>query len=70
MHMAEWIALIMPAIAVGTAGYVGVAKLTRLVDAVERLATSMEHLAGRVEDHEDRLTTLEAARRPRRTAGQ
>jgi len=62
MHAADWIALITPATAVGAIGVAGIVKLTRLVDAVERLTTAMERIAGIVDDHEHRLTVLETDR--------
>jgi len=64
MHPAEWIALATPAMAVGGIGVAGIVKLTRLVDAVERLSASMERVAGRVDEHEKRIGDLE--RGPRR----
>ena len=69
MHVspADWIAIVTPAIAVGV-GIVGVIiRLTRMVDALERLATAMETVTHMVNDHELRLGLLEA--RPRVTRG-
>ena len=53
-------------------GFRAMAKLTRLVDAIEHLSASMEHVVGQIGDHENRLTRLEdahlaAARRTRAT---
>lgn len=59
MHAAEWIALITPAIAVATAGYAGVVKLTRMAVALEQLTKSMEAAAVKVDSHEARIAALE-----------
>ena len=59
MHVADWIALLTPALAVATAGYAGVAKLTRMAVAIEQLAKAMATVAEQVSDHEKRITTLE-----------
>lgn len=60
MHAAEWIALITPAIAVATAGYAGVVKLTRMAVALEALTLSMKTAAEKVDSHEARIVALEA----------
>lgn len=59
MHASEWLALGGLAFMYGGATVAAVAKLTRLVDAVERLTASMERIAGRVDDHEGRIHDLE-----------
>lgn len=41
-------------------GFRAMSKLTRLVDAVERLSSSMETVVGQIGDHERRITGLEA----------
>ena len=43
-------------------GVRALAKLTRLVDAVERLSASMEHVVSQIGEHEKRLAVIEAAR--------
>lgn len=56
MHPAEWIALV-PSVLLGGGGAVGViVRLTRLIVAVEGLCKAMERVAGKVEEHERRLT--------------
>jgi len=40
-------------------GFKAMAKLTRLVDAVERLSASMEHVSEQIGAHEQRLIRLE-----------
>ena len=69
MRTGDWIALITPALAIGGATFAAAAKLTRLIDAVERLTASMERIAGKVDDHEGRLRDLEATRRRARRRG-
>jgi hypothetical protein len=59
MTAADWVALVTPAVAVAGIGVAGIVKLTRLVDAVDRLAVAMEHITGKIQDHESRINTLE-----------
>jgi hypothetical protein len=56
MDAATWIGLLSPAIVLCGIAIMATSKMTRLVDAVERLNGSMEKIAGRVDDHEHRLT--------------
>lgn len=60
MHAADWVAIVTPALAVGSIGVAGIVKLTRLIDAVERGARAIETMADKVQDHERRITHLEA----------
>lgn len=55
MDAATWAALAVPVLSVAGAVLMAVVKMTRLVDAVERLGNAMEKVAGQVEDHEHRL---------------
>lgn len=41
-------------------GAKGLTKMTRLVDAVERVSNAMEETAGQIGDHEARLRALES----------
>lgn len=55
MSPADWIALVTVG---GTTLGIGIRLImgtTRLIDAVERLTCSVEKIAGKVEDHEQRL---------------
>nr|UXE44742.1 hypothetical protein Hi04_10k_c361_00006 [uncultured bacterium] len=56
MNAGIWIGLLSPAIALCGTAIMATVKMTRLVDAVERLSGSMEKIAGQVSDHEHRLT--------------
>ena len=47
------------AMAVVGGGVRALAKLTRLVDAVERLSGSMEHVVSQIGEQEKRITRLE-----------
>lgn len=62
MHAAEWIAAVGVAFVVGGPTLAAVVRLTRLVDAVERLNATMVRIVEKVDDHEDRLRDLEQPR--------
>jgi hypothetical protein len=55
MNSAEWIAIVAPALAVTGTGLAAVVKLTRIVDAVERLEKTFTVVMRRLDDHERRL---------------
>lgn len=56
MDAGTWISILSPAIVLGGVAIMATAKMTRLVDAVERLSKSMEEIVGQLRDHEHRLT--------------
>ena len=59
MKASDWIALAPTITVLASTGVAVIIKLTRLVDAVERLSAAMAQVAERVTDHESRLITLE-----------
>lgn len=59
MHASEWITLLGTVLGILTVGAGAVAKLTRLVAAVEQLAETLKDIMGDIHDHEARLRTLE-----------
>lgn len=59
MHASEWITLLGTVTGILTVGAGAVAKLTRLVTAVEHLVDTLEGLTKTVTDHEGRLRDLE-----------
>jgi hypothetical protein len=60
MHMAEWIGLLTPIMAMIGTGYAGVVKLTRMAVALEQVGESMKQAAAKVDNHEGRIAALEA----------
>ena len=58
----ETLTAIMLGGAIIAGGFKAMAKLTRLVDAIERLSGSMEHVVGEIGDHEKRITSLETVK--------
>lgn len=56
MNVSLFIAALSPVIVLCGAAIVATAKMTRLVDAVDRLNDSMVKIVNRVDDHENRLT--------------
>lgn len=60
MHAPEWIALVMPVLAVIGTGYGAIVKLTRMAVALEQLGGAMKTAAEKVDNHEGRITALEA----------
>jgi hypothetical protein len=64
MHIIDWLAMLPTFITVGGSTVAAVVKLAKLVDAVERLTTSMENIVGKVDDHETRIHDLEKSATP------
>jgi hypothetical protein len=58
-HLIEVLTSLVLGGSVITGGFKAIAKLTRLVDAVEQLSESMKTVAGQVGDHEKRISVLE-----------
>lgn len=63
MTTANWIAIVTPGLVLGGIGISAIVKLTRLVDAVDRLTTAMETITKMASDHELRIGLLEQRRR-------
>lgn len=59
MHVSDWVTLIGTVVGMLTVGAGAVAKLTRLVTAVEQLAKTMEGIMQTVAQHERRLGDVE-----------
>lgn len=59
MSVSEWITLLGTVLGILTVGAGAVAKLTRLVAAVEQLAETLKDIMERVTDHEERLRRVE-----------
>lgn len=59
MTAADWVTLAPTITVLAGTGIAVIVRLTRLVDAVERLSAAMAQVAERVTDHESRITTLE-----------
>jgi hypothetical protein len=68
MHPAEWIGLASPAIVLAGATIAAVAKLTRITVALEELSKDFAAVAGRVDNHEQRIGELERNARGRHRA--
>lgn len=62
MNASEWITLLGTVLGILTVGAGAVAKLTRLVAAVEQLAETLKDIMEDVRDHETRLRDLEQPR--------
>lgn len=60
MHAAEWIALITPTLAIVGTGVAGVVKITRMTVALETISGSIKTAADKIENHEGRISALEA----------
>jgi len=68
-HLIEVLTALVLGGTVVAGGFRAMAKLTRLVDAIEHLSASMETVVGQIGEHETRLTRLEdtnAAAAPKR----
>lgn len=68
MHPAEWIGLVSPALVLAGATIAAVAKLTRITVALEELSKDFAAVAGRVDNHEQRIGELERNARGRHRA--
>lgn len=68
MHAPEWIALISPGLVLAGAGYAAVARLTRIMLALEGLGRDISAIVKRVDGHENRIGALERNARGRHRA--
>lgn len=59
MSASEWVTLLGTVLGILTVGAGAVAKLTRLVAAVEQLAETLKGIVETIHDHEGRLRSLE-----------
>lgn len=59
MHVSDWVTLLGTVLGILTAGAGAIAKLTRLVAAVEALGKTLEGIVTTIADHERRLGDME-----------
>lgn len=59
MHVSDWVTLLGTVMGILTVGAGAVAKLTRLITAVEALGKTLEGIVGTITEHERRLGELE-----------
>jgi hypothetical protein len=59
-HAAQWATTVIGALALFGGGVQVVAKLTRIVDSIDHLTAALTKVGERSDDHEKRITTLEA----------